>query len=456
LVEVQGTNATFTWTPSTGSVKSYAVEVARNLGEFTEEQTVSEPQVIVSGKPGERLSLRVVALGWDGSRSDPSPPSDEIKLLGWGAANSSVISSDGADKKGADKKGAANKRADKKGADKKGAANKRADKKGAGDGWNGAWSDSSQPPPAPLPSSQAAMPYDFNGDGRTDLLWRNRLTNAAAVWLMNGTSPSQIVDLGALEEKWRFVGSGDFDGDGYADLVVRNSARGRSEIWFIEEGAVRSAIRFDDPGDRWSADAIGDFDGDGYADLLWRKAQKSLFWFMRGSTVDEAVFGPWVQELMTADCAPELDGDGRSDLIWSSGQETVAWLMEGSSPWRSGPAGPPMEESLAIGCGDADGDWLGDVLWYHPGSRSGTLWVMDGHTAMDQSFELPRLQAGWAIEASGDFDGDGLANEILIRNATSGRIEIWKLQWNGSRTSFSVASTAGAGMGSGSWQVIAP
>ncbi len=62
-VEVQGTTATFTWTPSTGSVKSYAVEVARNLGEFREEQTVSEPKVIVTGKPGEKLSLRVVALG---------------------------------------------------------------------------------------------------------------------------------------------------------------------------------------------------------------------------------------------------------------------------------------------------------------------------------------------------------------------------------------------------------
>ncbi len=126
------------------------------------------------------------------------------------------------------------------------------------------------------------MPYDFNGDGRTDLLWHNRLTNAAAVWLMNGTSPSQIVDLGTLDEKWRFVGSGDFDGDGHADLVVQNSARGRLEIWFIDEGGVRSAIRSDNPGDRWSADAIGDFDGDGYADLLWRKGEKSLFWFMRG------------------------------------------------------------------------------------------------------------------------------------------------------------------------------
>jgi hypothetical protein len=459
-IRVPGTSATFVWTASTGSVKSYRVEVSRNRAVFRQEKTVSQPQVTISGIPGEKLSISVTALGFDGRYSASSQVSDTIVFLGSGSTDGRRTSGSSTSKSSASgsstsKSSTSGTSTSKSSASKSSTSKSIASGSAPGDDWNGAYGSSSQPPQQ-RPLTERAMPYDFNGDGRTDLLWHNRQTNAAAVWLMNGTSPSRVIELGTLDDKSRFVGSGDFDGDGYADLLVRNSARGRSEIWFLVGDGVWSAVHFDDPGDGWTAGAIGDFDGDGYSDLLWRKGQKSLFWFMRGSSVEEAIVGPWVQEQLAADCAPELDGDGRSDLVWSSGEETVAWLMEGVSPWRSGPSGPPMEESLAIGCGDADGDRVGDVLWYDSESRSGTLWVMDGDIGMDRSFELPRLQTGWAIEASGDFDGDGLANEILLRNATSGRIEIWELRWNGSRTSFSVVSTERAGMGNGDWQVVAP
>ncbi len=114
-----------------------------------------------------------------------------------------------------------------------------------------------------------------------------------------------------------------------------------------------------------------------------------------------------------------------------------------------------MKKSRAIGCGDADGDGFGDVLWFHK-KPGGILWLMDGSVGVDLSLELPALEAGWIMEASGDFDGQGLANEILVRDTKSGAIEVWQLQWNSQRTSFSVASTPGAGMGSKDWEVVAP
>ena len=311
------------------------------------------------------------------------------------------------------------------------------------------------PPPAPaVPLVQGAMPYDFNGDGSTDLLWRNRRTEAVAIWLMNGTSPSSIVDLGTLEKNWEFVGSGDFDGDGFADLLLQGS-RGSYEIWFMNGGQIGSAVPLEGPGSGYKTEAIGDFDGDGYADLLWRKGKSSLVWFMRGWTVDQAVAGPDIKKLSPGVCTPDLDGDGRSDVVWSGSKETAAWLMAGASPWRSGPAGPRMKPSRAVGCGDADGDGFGDVLWFHK-KLGGILWAMDGSVGVDLSLELPALEAGWTMEASGDFDGDGLANEILVRDTKSGAIEVWQLQWNSQRTSFTVASTAGAGMGSKDWEVVAP
>jgi hypothetical protein len=115
-----------------------------------------------------------------------------------------------------------------------------------------------------------------------------------------------------------------------------------------------------------------------------------------------------------------------------------------------------MKQHRALGCGDADGDGFGDVLWYHEGHREGVLWVTDGEIEMELSFALPELERGWKMEASGDFDGDGLANEVLVRETTTGVIEFWDLVWDAAQTDFSIASTPAAATVSGDWQVIGP
>ena len=81
---------------------------------------------------------------------------------------------------------------------------------------------------------------------------------------------------------------------------------------------------------------------------------------------------------------------------------------------------------------------------------------MDGDVEKDQSFGLPPLRWGWAMEASGDFDGDGLANDILLRHAATGMLEVWKLHWNRARTGFSIVSTELTGRMPWFWQVVAP
>src|SRR5438876_782482 len=43
-------------------------------------------------------------------------------------------------------------------------------------------------PPAPTPAARA----DFNGDGKSDILWRNSSTGENYVWLMNGTTITEI------------------------------------------------------------------------------------------------------------------------------------------------------------------------------------------------------------------------------------------------------------------------
>jgi hypothetical protein len=43
---------------------------------------------------------------------------------------------------------------------------------------------------------------DFNGDGRADILWRNRTTGAAVEFLMNGGSITSTPNLGITSTAW--------------------------------------------------------------------------------------------------------------------------------------------------------------------------------------------------------------------------------------------------------------
>ena len=53
---------------------------------------------------------------------------------------------------------------------------------------------------------------DFNGDSRTDLLWRNETTGENTIWLMNGIL-FLSASLDNLDASWK-PSVGDFNGDG--------------------------------------------------------------------------------------------------------------------------------------------------------------------------------------------------------------------------------------------------
>ena len=68
---------------------------------------------------------------------------------------------------------------------------------------------------------------DFNGDGKTDILWRNSLTGTVYENLMNGTTVIGSGFLGGDNTLWSVVGTGDFNGDGKTDILWRNSQSGQ-------------------------------------------------------------------------------------------------------------------------------------------------------------------------------------------------------------------------------------
>ena len=121
---------------------------------------------------------------------------------------------------------------------------------------------------------------DFDGDGNTDILWRNtgtgQFTGFNCIWYMSGGAvvgyayPDRVTDL-----EWEIVGTGDFNGDGNTDILWRNTGGGQFAgfncIWYMSGGAVSGYAYPDRVLDlNWKIEGTGDFNRDGYTDIVWR------------------------------------------------------------------------------------------------------------------------------------------------------------------------------------------
>ena len=81
---------------------------------------------------------------------------------------------------------------------------------------------------------------DFNGDGRGDVLWRND-NGQLSEWL--GTANGGLFDNGGVVNQvvpnaWKIAGTGDFNGDGRSDIMWRNDNGQMSEWLGSANGAL--------------------------------------------------------------------------------------------------------------------------------------------------------------------------------------------------------------------------
>ena len=227
---------------------------------------------------------------------------------------------------------------------------------------------------------------DMNGDGFTDLMWRNPVTGANRIWTMNGP-----VQLGTLTvdtvagADWGIAGTGDFNGDGMQDIVWRNPATGANSVWFMNRNVRTSYSTLETVvGSNWKIVSVNDWDHDGDPDLVWRNyatGQNSV-WIMNGTLRLSVTLLPWVD---------------------------LAWLLTGS--------------------GDANGDGHEDLFWRHSSNGQNSVWYMNGAVRSSYRVLTAIADLNWKIGAIANYSGDG-AVDIFWRNtnAASGATALWRLQ----------------------------
>jgi Insecticide toxin TcdB middle/N-terminal region/FG-GAP-like repeat/Salmonella virulence plasmid 65kDa B protein len=213
---------------------------------------------------------------------------------------------------------------------------------------------------------------DFNGDGFTDLLWtiNSNLgyggSSAGGLWLSNGNGNFTIEQIN--DGNGNFISSsvtgytpyfGDFNGDGKTDILwVKVDSAGRSSgqqpvLWTSRGDSNGTFVVNSTLGGLTGGSivncipTVADFNGDGIADILWVPSDANglssgqpVLWLSKGDgTFTTSNFGssPLISYVALIG---DFNGDGKADVLWDSrilndsrSQGTrVIWLSDGVAP----------------------------------------------------------------------------------------------------------------------------
>jgi Ca2+-binding RTX toxin-like protein len=273
---------------------------------------------------------------------------------------------------------------------------------------------------------------DFNGDGRSDILWR---TWFGTIFDFLGTATGGVTNNGgnsSVDVPFynKVAGIGDFNGDGRADILWRDSNSGAI---FNFLGTATGG--FTNNGDNSFVSApsttkvvgVADFNGDGRADILWRMADGTIFNFL--GTANGGFTNNGGNSAVTVSTAYEVagtgdfNGDGRADILWRNSSTGVIFNFLGTASGGFSNNGDNSYVAAGTGAavtgvGDFNGDGRSDILWR---TTTGTIFnflgTAAGGYANNGGNSSVQVSTGYSVASVADFNGDG-HSDILWTDAS--------------------------------------
>ncbi|HEY1738846.1 MAG TPA: VCBS repeat-containing protein [Acidimicrobiia bacterium] len=165
---------------------------------------------------------------------------------------------------------------------------------------------------------------DFNGDGKTDLLFYRSGSEPDAIEYSTGTGfrAGPAISVSGLYE---FPFAGDFNGDAKSDVFWYAPGPAHDYVWYGKASGFRPSIDVEVNGTYQPV--TGDFNGDGKDDIVWYAPGAARDYLRYGSSSGfrdgpavgvNGIYDPRVGD---------FNGDGKADIVWFShiGKPSHIW-----------------------------------------------------------------------------------------------------------------------------------
>ena len=301
--------------------------------------------------------------------------------------------------------------------------------------------------------SSVGTPGDFNGDGKLDLVFTNRVAGTLTVLLGKGdgtftTAPS--VAVGAVPAA---VALADFDGDGNLDIAVANQGSNTVTILLGKGNGTFTALgTAPATGSAPAGIVAGDFNDDGIADLIVTNQNDQTVTILLGNGDGTFAGNEPFETTNTpgAIVAGDFNGDGKLDLAIAvtSGVNIYLGRGDGSFALSSSTATTAVSVySLAVADLNNDGKLdlvAADDAGYPASTGNGGLFVLLGNG--DGTFTAaasPAVGANPTGVVAADLNGDGMI-DLAVTNIGDSTATVLLGKGDGTFTAASTQTTGNA------------
>jgi hypothetical protein len=280
--------------------------------------------------------------------------------------------------------------------------------------------------------AQTPVKSDYNGDGKSDIMYFNR-TNSAAyeLQIFNSAIQSQAMVNIPTYANWVVAASAIEPATGKSDLFWQNKATGqvyKMAMNGLDVDTANSKVVYTDQNADWQLVMAADFNRDGVADLLFRNVQNGQVYLQplnadgslgQGQLIYTEPNLSWKPVSVIAN--PAMPNE--NDLVWYNYSNGQVYLMQLNANGSVNQAGSKMIYAAAstdwklVSADDYNRDGNPDLLFWN--QKTGDVYVL----LLDANYNaLPASRTvwnadptKWQIVATGDYNGDGYA-DLLWRN----------------------------------------